>query len=66
MDKLALKNILITFLQDNQKELSMALVYREKLNEFNNFDEVESLENEIKEREIMKANANKLLKEIDE
>lgn len=31
MDKLALKNILITFLQDNQKELSMALVYREKL-----------------------------------
>lgn len=66
MDKLALKNILITFLQDNQKELSMALVYREKLNEFNNFDEVESLETEIKEREMMKANANKLLEEINE
>lgn len=66
MDKLALKNILITFLQDNQKELSMALVHREKLNEFNNFDEVESLETEIKEREMMKANANKLLEEINE
>lgn len=66
MENLALKNILITFLQDNEREINRAVKEIEKLDtEYENM-EFKSLQTEINYREVMRGNANKLFKDIIE
>lgn len=65
MDNLELKNILITFLQDNEKEINRALKEIEKLDSEYEIMEFESLQTEINNREKMRDNANKFLKKME-
>lgn len=65
MENLELKNILITFLQDNEREINRAIEEIKKLDPECENMEFESLQTEINDRETMKGDANKFLEKIE-